>query len=144
MKSLLSITLSLFTLVVSGQSPSEYETKKEYYDDGSLKMVYKEFNGEKVDTLKAFDSKGRLEAVLFFGEYGSTDPIYREDYYYNGPSRKTTGYYYMEPGSEPRTVGVQKTYWKNGALMDSVIYDSNGNRTYRARFGKKGELQFEN
>jgi antitoxin component YwqK of YwqJK toxin-antitoxin module len=137
------IAFSIFPLLLCGQNSADYETKFEYYEDGSVKMEYKIFKGQKVDTLKAYDAKGRLESLLYFGDYASTEPIYREDYYYKGASRKTRGYYVMKLGSEPLTVGVQKSYWKNGNLMDSVIYNSEGQRLYRARFGKNGELQFE-
>jgi antitoxin component YwqK of YwqJK toxin-antitoxin module len=139
----LLIAISIFPLLVCGQNSVDYETKFEYYEDGSVKMEYKIFKGQKVDTLKAYDTKGRLESLLYFGDYASTEPIYREDYNYKGASRKITGYYVMKPDSEPLNVGVQKSYWKNGHLMDSVIYNSNGQRLYRARFGKNGELQFE-
>jgi antitoxin component YwqK of YwqJK toxin-antitoxin module len=139
----LLIAFTIFPLFLCGQNSADYETKFEYYEDGSVKMEYKIFNGQKVDTLKAYDAKGRLESLLYFGDYASTEPIYREDYYCKGASRKITGYYVMKPDSEPLTVGVQKSYWKNGNLMDSVIYNSNGLRSYRARFGKNGELQFE-
>ena len=143
MKYLLTISFSIFSILLSGQSSEVFETRFEYYDDGSVKTEYKEFNGQKVDTLKAYDKIGRLKAILYFGKYGSTEPIYREDYLYTGASRKITGYHIMEPGKAPIDVGVQKAYWKNGRLMDSVIYDMNGQRIYRARFGKNGKLLFE-
>jgi len=143
MKDLLTTTFFLFSILVVGQDSNDYQTKFEYYEDGSVKTEYKEFNGQKVDTLKAYDKKGRLEAIIYFGEYGSIKPIYREDYLFTGASSKITGYYLMEPGKEPIDVGVQKAYWKNESLMDSVIYDMNGQRIYRARYDKNGKLQFK-
>jgi len=37
--------------------------------------------------------------------------------------------------------GVWKWYWKNGSVMDSVIF-KNDNELYRARYSKSGKLQF--
>jgi len=143
MRALPFIAFSIFPFILCGQNSAVYETRFEYYEDGTLKTEYKIFNGQRVDTLKAYDKKGRLESLFYFGDFGSNDPIYREYYFYNGASRRMTDYYVDRPGSEPINVGVQKAYWKNGSLMDSVVYDQNGKRTYRARFGKNGKIQFE-
>ncbi len=73
------IAFSIFPLLLCGQNSADYETKFEYYEDGSVKMEYKIFKGQKVDTLKAYDAKVRLESLLYFGDYASTEPIYRDD-----------------------------------------------------------------
>jgi antitoxin component YwqK of YwqJK toxin-antitoxin module len=125
------------------QDSNQYITEFEYYDNGDVSMKYKTFQGVKVDTLIAFDSKGRIQAILYFGEHGSTAPIYREDHYYTGAARKSTGYYMLTEDSETVNVGIWKYYWKNGSIMDSVVYENSGIEKYRARFGKNGSLQFE-
>lgn len=131
--------LPLLTFGQHGVS-DKYET--EYFGNGEVKTKYKTFQGQKVDTLIAYDIKGRIQSILYFGDYGSTNP-YREDYCYTGASRKSTGYYVIKVGTDTVIVGNWKYYWKNGNVMDSVIYDNSGNQKYRARFGKNGMLKVE-
>ena len=60
-----------------------------------------------------------------------------------GPgAKKRDGFYTQMDATTYIESKVWKYYYKNGGVMDSIIYQ-NGQEIYRARIDKKGKIKFE-
>jgi antitoxin component YwqK of YwqJK toxin-antitoxin module len=143
------ITLLIFFssafVLAQNKGDNNCKTVTSTYDNGQLASSYTLCDGIMTDTLFNYDKRGRL--ISYF-EYGKNQTItYRPipfiQFYYSGASRKLTGFQEINKNGNSINVGVWKYYWKNNALMDSVVYSNSGEKLYRARFSKKGQLQFE-
>jgi len=114
-----------FTVACLRQNSADYETKFEYLrQTASVKWNTQILRGKKWQPEKAYERKGRIETLLNFGDYASTEPIYLRRLFYKGASRKITGYYKMETGSEPLTVGFKSHIGKMVIWMDSGYLNS--------------------
>ena len=140
--SLLFLIISKYSFAQSLSSKDCRDTV-EYYPNGNIWKKYKFCPEGIIDTLFTYDKKGRLEVYYNFGPRYSKQPITRHIFFFSGVCREMEGHYTINQENLAVEVGTSKSYWKNGSLMDSIIYDNSGNQIYRARFNKKGNLQFE-
>ncbi len=146
--------------------------KKDYYPNGNIKAEYwlrvinsdTLFHGERirynenggvfdkstwdkgiiVGTREIFDKKGRVlfRETYFDGDYPRT--IISQAYYYDFLAACNTSIgFYIETGFMTKQQhGALIYYWKNGIMMDSLVFD-HGVQKYRAHFNRKGELDYE-
>ena len=136
--------ISEFTLVfIDGKSLYD-SVYVNYHSNGKMKDSCYYEKGIIVGSKYYFDDKGRITVINEF--IGNTFPreIKTKAYYYSsGNATYSEGRLIEKAPGEAVIDGVMKYYWKNGQLMDSVIFENN-QKIYRAGFNKKGELQFEN
>ena len=114
----------------------------EYYPNGQIQLKGTKINQIIVDTLYTYCKNGDSQTIQIF--HGMTYP--RKVYYYENLKRmaakKREGFFIQTNNTTYIKEGTWKYYYKNGQVMDSVLF-KNGEQIYRARFNKKGELQFE-
>ena len=138
--------LILIALPIMVNAQTETSKKKEfadYYPNGKIKVMGKSFNHVIIDTLYTYYNDGELKTMQIF--HGESYP--RGVYYLanirGSKAKKVDGFDLQTNDSTYIKEGVWKYYYKNGQVMDSVIY-RNGIQIYRARFNMKGTFLFEN
>ena len=133
----------LLPIITYGQTNINHNYKQtiDYYPDGSIHRIIRTHNSIIVDTLRVFNKKGGIINEQYYGDATFPRIISIKQTYKSGASRSMTGYYYQPNDTTGIKHGTWKYYWKNSSIMDSIIYDM-GNQIYRARFNKKGGLQF--
>lgn len=135
----------IFGMTAFSQSSfvSDCKDTIEYHPNGKFWKKYKLCPEGIIDTMFVYKNNGNLEAYFIFGTRNSNQPIIRHLFFTSGATREIVSQYILNQDNMPIDVGATKYYRKDGTLMDSVIYE-NGKEIYRARFNKKGTLQFEN
>ena len=132
-----------FSIAINNGDTLNHGAYIDYYPNGKIKDSCFFKQGIRTGTEIIYDKKGRK---TFVNEYiGETFPriIKTKAFYYSGVCRYAEGEMVERSPGNAVTEGVIKYYWKNMQVMDSVIF-LNDKKTYRARFNKKGEFQFEN
>ena len=132
-----------FSIAINSGDTVYHGSYMDYYPNGKIKDSCFFKGGIRIGTEIFYDKKGRK---TFVNEYvGETFPrlIKTKAFYYSGTCRYVEGEMIEETPGNAVTEGVIKYYWKNMQIMDSVIFENN-KKTYRARFNKKGEFQFDN
>ena len=116
---------------------------KSYYPNHKLKDSCYYDKGIIIGKEVFYDKKGR---ITFIHEYiGNSFPrrIKTKAYYFSGMSRYCEGNMLeIRPGKAVKD-GIITYYYKNMKAFDSLVF-KNDIRIYRARFNKKGILEYEN
>ena len=115
--------------------------KTEYARNGRIKDSGLVVKGIYIGIRKIYDNEGRLSTVINYGDYILPRTIMTKTYFYTGASRMYEGEYIQTSANYITKNGAWKWYWKNGSVMDSVIF-RNDHELFRARFSKSGKLQF--
>jgi len=132
-----------FSFIVCNSDTLYHGTYKEYSPNGKIYVSCEYEKGIRIGKEYIYDRKGRIN---FINEYiGTTFPrkILTKAFYYSGACRYVEGEMIEKMPGFAVTEGIIKYYRKNMEVMDSVIF-VNDRKTYRARFNRKGEFQFEN
>jgi antitoxin component YwqK of YwqJK toxin-antitoxin module len=132
-----------FSIAINSGDTLNHGVYIEYHPNGKIKDSCFFKQGIRIGTEIYYDKKGRK---TFVNEYvGETFPrlVKTKAFYYSGVCRYTEGEMIEKSPGNAITEGIIKYYWKNMHVMDSVIF-VNDKKTYRARFNRNGEFQFEN
>jgi antitoxin component YwqK of YwqJK toxin-antitoxin module len=115
--------------------------KTDYAKNGRIKDSGIVIKGIHIGIRKVYDEKGRLWSVINYGDYKLPRTIVTKTYFFKGLARMNEGTYIQTSANYRLKHGVWKWYWKNGSIMDSVIF-KNDHEFYRARYSKARKLQF--
>lgn len=144
MKNSLLVILLLGTMQMAAQQINlsiDTIIKKDYSKSNRVKDSGLFIKGIYIGTRKVYDEKGRLNWIINYGNYNLPRTISTKTYFYDGPARMSEGDYVQTSVDFITKHGIWKWYWKNGAVMDSVIFRDDY-KVLRARFSKSGKLQF--
>jgi len=143
MKHIHLLILIAFPIIVNAQT--ETNKKKDfadYYPNGKIKVKGKSMNHIIIDTLYSYYSDGDLKTMQIFQGQSYPRGVYYLANIRGATAKKVDGFDLQTNDTTYIKVGVWKYYYKNGQVMDSVVY-RNGVQIYRARFNKKGTFLFE-
>jgi antitoxin component YwqK of YwqJK toxin-antitoxin module len=115
--------------------------KTDYAKNGRIKDSGTVIKGIHIGIRKVYDEKGRLWSVINYDDYKLPRTIRTKTYFFKGSARINEGIYIQTSANYRIKHGVWKWYWKNGSIMDSVIF-KNDHELFRARFSKSRKLQF--
>lgn len=141
----LLIILSFFmttATLAQAQSESECKDMVEFYPNGKLWKKYTVCGEELADTMFIYRKNGDLESWYDWSSYDKNQAVAFQNNLKNGACRKVLGQYTVQDEGLPVNIGIWKYYWKNGQVMDSLIY-KDGEVNYQAHFSKKGVLEYE-
>ena len=83
---------------------------------------------------------GKLLYEINYGDYKLPRTIFTKTYSNKGKGSSSEGNYIQTSDKHMAKHGAWKWYWKNGSVMDSVIFRDD-HELLRARFSKSGKLQ---
>ncbi|MGA3015223.1 MAG: hypothetical protein ABSD71_14440 [Bacteroidales bacterium] len=83
---------------------------------------------------------GKLLYEINYGDYKLPRTIFTKTYSNKGKVSTSEGNYIQTSDKHITKHGAWKWYWKNGSVMDSVIFRDD-HELLRARFSKSGKLQ---
>jgi antitoxin component YwqK of YwqJK toxin-antitoxin module len=115
--------------------------RTDYVKNSRIKDSGLVIQGIHIGIRKVYDEKGRLWAVLNYGDYKLPRTIITKTYFFKGSAWMNEGTYIQTSATYLTKNGTWKWYWKNGSVMDSVIF-RNDHELFRARYSKSGKLQF--
>jgi|GEM_PF-4697455 len=144
MKRYLLVILLLGTMQIQAQQINlsiDTIIKKDYSKSSRIKDSGFVIKGIYIGTRKVYDEKGRLNWIINYGDYKLPRTISAKTYYFEGPAKMSEGDYVQTSADFITKHGIWKWYWKNGTVMDSVIFRDDY-EVLRARFSKSGKLQF--
>ena len=96
--------------------------------------------GIHIGTRKIYNEDGKLLFIIDYGNYQLPRTISAKTYFYKGTASVSEGNYIQTSDKHIAKHGAWKWYWKNGSVMDSVIFRDD-HELLRARFSKSGKLQ---
>ena len=143
MKLIIIFLISATSFIANAQTDTSQITSFDnYYPETKLRVIGKSINGILVDTLRSFYNNGKLKTIQVFK--GNTYPreVYFVENLKSSYAKKLDGFYIQINDTTYIKSKVWKYYYKNGSVMDSVIYND-GIQVYRARIDKKGKIIFE-
>jgi antitoxin component YwqK of YwqJK toxin-antitoxin module len=144
MKPCCLLLLFLVALQLQAQKPDmtiDSIIKTDYIKNGQIKDSCIVIKGIHIGIRKVYDKNGRLWSVINYGDYKLPRTIATKTFFFKGSARMNVGNYIQTSANYLTKNGAWKWYWKNGSVMDSIIF-KNDHELFRARFSKSGKLQF--
>ncbi len=115
--------------------------KTDYAKNGRIKDSALVIKGIYIGTRKVYNKNGKLWSIINYGDYKLPRTIPTKTYFSSGSARMNEGKYIQTSENYIIKTGTWKWYWKNGSILDSVIF-KNDHELFRARFSKSRKLQF--
>jgi antitoxin component YwqK of YwqJK toxin-antitoxin module len=133
---IITAPLALFGQNKSINSTNNVQEYKKLYPNGQIEVKGKKIDRVIVDTMFTYYQNGSLRTMQVF--QGNQYP--RKVYYYENlrhmAAKKRDGYFIQNNDTTYIKEGIWKYYYKNGQVMDSLVY-KNGEEIYRIRLSKK-------
>lgn len=130
--------MSKFTIALIDEKQVYDSIFVRYYPSGKMQDSCYYDKGIIVGNAYTYDKKGRIVSITEFIGKSFPREMNVKNYYPSG-TYQIEGRFIEIENRKTEKDGIWKYYWKNGQVMDSVIYE-NGSNVYRARFNAKGQF----